>query len=139
MISAMLITWLSYTFYAVAVVMVMTSVGFGLGLRLRRSSTRLRGWTSWLVSQGRCCWSSSPLPRTCPDTAGRGQCTGGASAIVVGISVLMAGLSVVHGTAETSRRRPAWWLNVVFLVLFASGVVVQMRHRRPATLQEAYR
>ena len=30
-VGALLITWLSYAFYAVAVVMVMTSVGFGLG------------------------------------------------------------------------------------------------------------
>ena len=66
--------------------------------------------------------------------------SGGASAIVVGISLLMAELTSSPALPEDlAPADQPWWLNVVFLVLFASGVVVQMRHRRPATLQEAYR
>ena len=140
-VGAMLITWLSYTFYAVAVVMVMTSVGFGLGAAIA-SFFNAPAWVDVVVGlAGAVLLVVLALATNLPEILlVVVSASGGASAIVVGISVLMAGLT--SSTALPEDLAPAdqpWWLNVVFLVLFASGVVVQMRHRRPATLQEAYR
>jgi len=66
--------------------------------------------------------------------------SGGASAIVWGISLLLGELTSSQvPQQEIAPTDQAWWLNVLLIVLFVSGIVVQMRHRRAGTLREAYR
>ena len=138
---ALLIAGLSYAFYTVAVIMVMASVGFGLSAVIA-SFFDAPAWVDAVAGVvGAVLLVILALATNLPELLLIVvSASGGASAIVWGISLLLGELTSSQVLQqEIAPTDQAWWLNVLLIVLFVSGIVVQMRHRRAGTLREAYR
>ncbi len=140
-VGALLLAWLAYAFYVGAVIIGMGSVGFGLGVGL----AGLIGGPSWVSTVSGAVGAVAlvvlamvtNLPRLLLVLV---SASGGASAIVGGVSLLLGQLrlnSDLDAAVDLVTRQ--WWLGVATLVLFVAGTVVQLRGKSAANLRATYK
>lgn len=138
---AVLLAWLAYAFYAVAVIVAMGSVGYALG----SGAAALFGAPSWVGAlvglAGALVLVLVALVTNLPELLLiLVAASGGASAIIAGIAVLLGGvpLSSLGTDALAQVIAENWWLNVVYFALLVAGIVTQLRKRSAASLRDSY-
>lgn len=138
---AVLLAWASYAFYAVGVLATMGSIGFALGgavpglVGASGSLQTMAGVAGAVILVVVALATNLPELLLIVVSA-----AGGASVIVHGFHLLLGQVRLSAATVATLTwmRSPVWCLNVLFVVLFVSGLVVQLRRRSHANVRAAY-
>lgn len=141
-VAALLFGGLAYAFYAVAVVLAMGSVGYGLGAGLAALFTDI-GWLHILLGLvGATLLIALAVLTNMPELLLiLVAASGGATAIIAGVLLLMGAVSPETLGPDAIGRVTThyWWINLVYLALFIAGLITQLSRRSTANLRTSYR
>lgn len=128
-LGALAFVGIAYAFYEAAIALMVASVGYGLGTLLAGAVGASASLASWIgLAAGIVLAVIAIITRFAYALLVFVSASGGASAMVVGLMLILGMVTAEELYGATSHEVISeWWLSLIWLALFVSGLVVQFR------------